>query len=59
MLDVNNDKLSSESASGEASNKNEETPLKSKGKEIVADDNEKEDAVLETRVDDIQEPENY
>jgi hypothetical protein len=57
MLDVNNDKLSSESASGEASHKNEETPLKSKGKEIVADDNKKEDAVLETRVDDIQEPE--
>ncbi len=57
MLDVNNDKLSSESTSGEASRKNEETPLKSKGKEIVADDNEKED-VLETEMDGIQEPEN-
>ena len=55
MLDVNNDKLSSGSTSGEASRKNEETPLKSEGKEIVADDNEKEDAVLETTVDENQE----
>ncbi len=54
MLDVNNDKLSSETASGDVSNKNEETPLKSEEKKIIANDNEKEDAVLETRVDEIE-----
>ena len=48
MLDVNNDQLSSELTGDEASKKNEATPKKPAGKESVVDDNQKEDAKVES-----------
>jgi len=48
MLDVNNDDLSSESKANEESKGNEKTPVKADTKKGVAEDNEKEDAVVES-----------
>lgn len=48
MLDVNNDDLSSESKANEESKGKEKTPVKADVKKSVAEDNEKEDAVVES-----------